>query len=625
LFLCLLLLSEKVFGKVKRLFGWNGHFLNVNLDKNKWATESYDLGFASTFLGGRGFAARILWDRLRTGTDPLSPENKLVFATGPLTGFLLPSSGKLVVASKSPLTGGYGDGNIGTFAAVHMRRAGYEAVIIEGKAEKPVILHVKDKDVEFLDAKDYWGLTSFETEARLRKIYGRAAGIVSIGPAGENLVKFACIVSQEGRAGGRPGMGAIMGSKNLKAVVLEGSGEIPAAKPKELRELGMAGYREILANPDYAFWKRQGTLDTIEWGQENSALPTRNYSEAIFAEAEKIGGFAAEEIKISNRGCPNCNMTCGNVVKDAEGKPAELDYENVAMLGSNIGLGDIRKVAALNRDADELGLDTISLGNALGFAMEASEKGLIAEKVSWGSFEEAKALTEDIAYRRSFGGVLAEGVRVASKSIGQESANWAMHVKGLEISGYDCHIAPAMALAYGTSPIGAHHKDAWVIGWETQHDRGGYGEHKAAKVIEEQHKRGIFECLGVCRFPVVNIGFEREWYPKYLHAATGQEFPWDTLSQIAERVFNLVRAFWVREYNGKWTSEMDIPPARWFREPLSEGTLKGSKLDKAQYDAMLQAYYAKRGWDGNGVPTKQTLEKLGLTDIAERLDKNTRL
>ena len=327
-----------------------GRFLTVDLNKNEWAVESYDFGFCfHVFSVAEASRRGFFGTSLELEPHLLSAENCLVFASWSVDWFPLPNSGKLVVASKSPLTGGYGDGNIGTFAAVHMRKAGYDAVIIEGKAENPVILHVKDKDVEFLEAGDYWGLSSFETEARLRKIYGRAAGIVSIGPAGENLVKFACVVSQEGRAGGRPGMGAVMGSKNLKAVVLEGSGEIPAAQARELRELGLAGYRQILAKPNYAFWKRQGTLSTVEWSQENSALPTRNYSEAVFADGEKIGGFAAEEIKISNRGCPNCNMTCGNVVRDAEGQLSELDYENVAMLGSNIGLGDIRKVAALNR------------------------------------------------------------------------------------------------------------------------------------------------------------------------------------------------------------------------------------------------------------------------------------
>jgi len=608
------------------MFGWTGVFLQVSLSKNKAVAESYDASLAPNFLGGRGFAAKILWDKLAIGIDPLSPENKLIFAAGPLTGFGLPNSGKLVVAAKSPLTGGYGDGNIGTLAAVQMRKAGYDAVIIDGKAKAPVILHVKNKTAEFIAAKDFWGLYSFETEAQLKKLYGRAAGIVCIGPAGENLVKFATVVSQEGRAGGRPGMGAVMGSKSLKAVVFEGSSDLPVAHPKEMKELGAEGYREVLAKPSYAFWKRQGTMSTVEWSQENSVLPTFNYREGVFDKAEKIGGFAMEKIKVSNRGCPQCNMTCGNVVKDCDGKQSELDYENVVMLGSNIGLGNLGQVAALNRVADELGLDTISLGNVLGFAMEASEKGLIDEKVSWGKFKETKALINDVAYRRGLGDVLAEGVQYAAAKIGGESSNWAMHVKGLETTAYDCHAAPAMALAYATSSIGAHHKDAWVISWEVQFGRGSYGEEKVDKVIELQRIRGgIFESLTVCRLPWVELGFELEWYPKFLYAATGMEFSWKTLNQIADRTFTLIRAFWVREYGRNWTKEMDIPPARWFKEPLTKGPLKGSKLDSVKYNVMLRKYYRKRGWDERGIPKKITLKKLGLSDVAKQLDKYVEL
>ena len=608
------------------MFGWNGVFLNVNLSKNKAVAESYDASLAVNFLGGRGFAAKILWDKIKPEVAPLSPENKLVFAAGPLTGFGLPNSGKLVVAAKSPLTGGYGDGNIGTSAAVQMRKAGYDAVIVEGKAKNPVVLHIRNKIAEFVDAKDFWGLNSFETEAQLKSIYERPVGIVCIGPAGENLVKFATVVSQEGRSGGRPGMGAVMGSKNLKAVVFEGSEDLPVAYPKEMMELSSESYREILTKPSYSFWKQQGTMSTIEWSQENSTLPTFNYREGVFDKAEKIGGFAMEKIKVSNRGCPQCNMTCGNVVKDSDRKQAELDYENVVMLGSNIGLGNLGQVAALNRVADELGLDAISLGNVLGFAMEASEKGLIDEKVPWGKFKETKALINDIAYRRGFGNVLAEGVRYAATKIGGKSSNWAMHVKGLEITAYDCHAAPAMALAYATSSIGAHHKDAWVISWEVQFGRGSYSEEKIDKVIELQRIRGgIFESLILCRFPHVELGFELDWYPKFLHAATGMEFSWNTLNQIADRTLNLIRAFWIREYGSNWTKQMDLPPARWFKEPLTKGPLKGSKLDSVKYNIMLQKYYKKRGWDARGIPKKITLKKLGLSDVAKQLDKYVEL
>jgi aldehyde:ferredoxin oxidoreductase len=584
------------------------------------------MDLAESFLGGRGFAVKILWDRLEPKIDPLSHKNILVFAAGPLTGFALPSSGKMIVAAKSPLTGGYGDGNIGTHAAVKMREAGYDAIIVEGKAKKPSILLIQGEKVEFLDADDLWGLGTFETERRLRDIYGRMAGILCIGPGGENLVKFANVVSQEGRAGGRPGMGAVMGSKNLKAVVITDSGSLPAANADDLKRLGMDGYREVLAKPNYAFWKRQGTMMTIEWSQENSVLPTYNYREGIFESAEAIGGFAMEKIKVSNRGCPQCNMTCGNVVSNSDGKESELDYENVAMLGSNIGLGNLREVATLNRVADDLGLDTISLGNVIAFAMEASEKGLIQEKISWGEFKKAEDLIEDIAYRRGLGNMLAEGVRFSAEKLGSDASRWAMHVKGLEISAYDCHTTPAMALSYATSSIGAHHKDAWVIAWEAKIGRESYSEEKVDKVIELQRIRaGVFECLTVCRLPWVELGFELEWYPKFLEAATGLKMTWENLNTIADRVLNLIRAFWIREYGQSWTSEMDVPPARWFKEPLSKGPFKGTALNRAGYNDMLQMYYRKRGWDERGIPTKTTLEKLGLNYAAEQLEKYVKL
>ncbi len=600
--------------------GWTGAFLNIDLTKSYAASEEFSEELALNFLGGRGFAAKILWDTIKQGTDPLSPENKLIFATGPLTGIGLPNSGKLVIASKSPLTGGYGDGNSGSWAAVNIRKAGYDALVIEGKASTPVILHIKNKTCEFLDAGDLWGKSSFAAEEHLKKKYSQLAGIVSIGPGGENLVRFATVVSQKGRAGGRPGMGAVMGSKNLKAIVIEGTIPIPLAYPEEMKRLAVAGYKELLAKPLYSFWKRQGTMSTVEWSQENSALPTFNFKQGVFDQAEGISGFTMEKLKSSNRGCPQCNMTCGNVVKDSEGKDSELDYENVVMLGSNIGVGNLSQVATLNRMADEFSLDTISLGNVIGFAMEASQKGLISEKIGWGDFEAIKALINDIGYRRGLGDVLANGVRAASAAIGKGSGDWAMHVKGLEVSAYDCHTAPGMALAYGTSSIGAHHKDAWIITWEIKNGRGTYDQAKVEYLIKTQLIRGgAFEALTVCRFPHTSLGLELEWYHKYLRASTGKDISLDMLNLISDRILNLIRAFWVREYDDKWSRDLDVPPMRWFNDPLAEGTFKGSVLDLEKYNYMLDIYYLKRGWDKNGVPKKETLEKLGLADVASQL------
>jgi aldehyde:ferredoxin oxidoreductase len=313
-------------------------------------------------------------------------------------------------------------------------------------------------------------------------------------------------------------------------------------------------------------------------------------------------------------------MTCGNVVKDSEGKDSELDYENVVMLGSNIGLGNLEQVATLNRLADEYSFDGISLGSVLGFAMEASEKGLIDAKIDWGDFEAIKALINDIAYRRGLGAVLADGVRSAAATIGKGSSDWAMHVKGLEVSAYDCHTAPGMALAYGTSSIGAHHKDAWIITWEMKYGRENYDETKVDHLIKTQLLRGgAFEALTVCRFPHGSLGLELEWYHKYLRAATGQDFPMDKLNLISDRILTLIRAFWVHEYGEKWSRSLDVPPMRWFKEPLTDGQLKGSVLNFEKYSSMLDIYYQKRGWSQNGVPTKETLERLGLADVASQL------
>jgi len=607
--------------------GWAGRILRVNLTKRKTTLQEFDSEFAWKWLGGRGFAAKILWDELKPGTDAFSPENRLTFATGPLTGAPLPSSGKLLVAAKSPLTGGYGDGNMGTWACVQLRKAGYDAIVFQGRAEKPTVVKIEDGKTEFLAGSDYWGRGSFDTERDIKKQYGDVTGVVSIGKAGENRVKFANVISQEGRGGGRPGIGAVMGSKNLKAVAIKGTKDLPAADLAELKKLGFDGYKEVLAKPNYKFWKRQGTMSTIEWSQENSVLPTYNFKEGVFDQAEGIGGFTMEKLKIGNRGCPQCNMTCGNIITNTDNEPAELDYENATLLGSNIGLGDLKKVAHLNRLCDNYGLDTISTGNAIGFAMEASERKLINDKLEWGDFEAAKMLTEEIASNSGkLGQLLAQGVRSASEKLGKDSAKWAMHVKGLEVSAYDCHTTPAMALAYGTAASGAHHKDAWIISWEVQHGRESYDEAKVDKVIELQRIRGgMFESLTTCRLPWVEVGFELDWYPRFMKAATGMTVSFDDIYKIADRIYATIRAFWVREFGKQWNSTMDMVPERWCTEPLTKGPLKGSKLDRAKYESMLRLYYKKRGWDSRGIPTKSTLSTLGLTDVAQQLSNHVQL
>lgn len=605
--------------------GWWGTLLRIDLTRNKIVKQEIEPRILTKFIGGRGLAIKILWDELPPGVDPLSPYNKLVIASGPLSGLPAPSSGKLVVASKSPLTNGYGDGNIGTMTSVMLKRAGYDVIVIEGRAQKPVYIYIEDDKVEILDARDLWGLDTFKTEDELIKIHGKNIGALLIGPAGENLVRYATIISMKGRSGGRPGIGAVMGSKNLKAIVVKGSREVPLADKKAFLEVSKKAYNDILSKENYDFWIRQGTMATIEWAQINSVLPTMNFREGVFDDHDKISGTYMEKIKVERRGCPYCNMQCGNVVLDEEGKKSELDYENVAMLGSNILIGSLEKVAVLNRLCDMYGIDTISMGSSIAFLMEASEKKLIDEKIEWGDFEAAKQLIIDTAYRRGLGALAAEGTMRMSWYLRGGSDEWAMHVKGLEISAYDCHAAPGMALAYGTSPIGAHHKDAWLIGLEVKMDRSAYTREKVEKLIEWQRIRGgLFETLTTCRLPWIELGLDLEYYAKLLSYATGVTYTLNDIYATADRVYTLIRSFWIREYS-IWDRSYDYPPLRWFKEPLTKGPYKGWKLDLGKYDKLLDMYYELRGWDHRGVPKKSTLQKLELNDVIPVLEKVIKL
>ncbi len=610
--------------------GWTGRILRVDLEKEKHLVQNLDPKVAVELLGGRGFAAKILWDELGPGVDPLSPENRLILAAGPLTGLVLPSSGKLVVAAKSPLTGGYGDGNIGTKASVQLRKAGYDVAVITGRASSPSVLVIEDEDVRLEPAGDLWGKSAEEVQDILEERF-KGAGILAIGPGGERLVKFAVITSEHGRAGGRPGIGAVMGSKNLKAIVISGTKEIPVANPDELAELGREGYKVVKEADAYEFWMRQGTMMTVEWCQNNGTLPTYNFREGVFDGWEAISGTAMEkEFKVAQKGCPNCNMICGmiNEIKAGPmaGKRTELDYENAAMLGSNLGIDDMNWVLTLNLYADEQGIDTISLGSVLGFVTEAYELGMISDarldgiRPKWGDGEAMLRLAEMIAEKKGFGEAMAEGVAKLAEGIGPEAQKFAMHVKGLEISAYDCHTLPGMALAYGTSPIGAHHKDAWFIAWEIKMGREIVSREKVERLIEMQRIRGgFFEAAVTCRLPWIELGFDLEWYAKYLKAATGLDFDWRDLNRIADRIYNLVRAFWVRE-NPNWDRKMDYPPDRWFEHPLTKGPYAGQKLDRGIYDQLLSFYYDIRGWDERGIPKKSTLKEFGLDYVIDGLE-----
>ncbi len=603
--------------------GWTGKYLRINLSKKQIKKEEYDLEFAHKWVGGRGFAIKILWDELKPGIDPLGPENKLIIALGTLSGLTAPTSAKAVVAAKSPLTGSYGDGNIGSKAAMQLRKAGYDYLIIEGKAEKPTLLNIEDDKVELLSADEVWGKGVYETLEILYKRYSKKVGILTIGQAGENKALYAVLRAMEGRAGGRPGMGAVMGSKNLKAIIVKGTKDIPLADSDGLEKIGLEDLKGIRELDKKVGWSKQGSPEILAWCNEVAALPVRNMRKTSSKDAWKIDGERLQAARVATYGCPNCSMHCGHAILDKEGHISELDYENVGMLGSNLEIFDRAQVGSLNYLCDDYGIDTISAGGVLAFYADAIDQGLIQGDFKFGQAEKAKELLRKIAYREQEGDLLAQGTKKMAEKIGQGSMDFAMQVKGLEISAYNCKFIPGMALGFGTCSIGGHHKEAWIITYEIKESsRGSYGRDKAQKIIELQRIRGgLFEVLGVCRYPWIEIGWDIEHYPVYFNKATGLNWQLKDFDLLADRIYALIRAFWVREIPD-WNREYDFVPKIWFdpKNADREGPIAGKILDHDKYNQLLDHYYDIRCWDKKGIPKKQTMKELGLEKEAVELE-----
>lgn len=603
--------------------GWSGKYLRINLSSKQVKKEEYDLEFAHKWVGGRGFAIKILWDELKPGIDPLGPENKLIIALGTLSGLTAPTSAKAVVAAKSPLTGGYGDGNIGSKAAMQLRKAGYDYLIIEGKAEKPTLLNIEDDKIELLSADEVWGKGVYETLEILYKRYSKRVGILTIGQAGENKVLYAVIRAMEGRAGGRPGMGAVMGSKNLKAIIVKGTKDIPLADSAGLKKIGLEDLKGIRNLDKKVGWSKQGSPEILAWCNEVAALPVRNMRKTSSKDAWKIDGERLQAARVATYGCPNCSMHCGHAILDKEGHISELDYENVGMLGSNLEIFDRAQVASLNYLCDDYGIDTISAGAVLAFYADAIDHGLTQGDFKFGQAEKAKELLRKIACREQEGDLLAQGTKKMAEKIGQGSMDFAMQVKGLEISAYNCKFIPGMALSFGTSSIGGHHKEAWIITFEIKESsRDSYGRDKAQKIIELQRIRGgLFEVLGVCRYPWIEIGWGIEHYPLYFNKATGLNWELKDFDRLADRIYALIRAFWVREIPD-WNREYDFVPKIWFdpKNADKEGPIAGKILEFDKYNQLLDHYYEIRCWDKKGIPKKQTMKELDLEKEAFELE-----
>lgn len=601
--------------------GWTGRILRVDLTTKTHRAEPFSEEFARTWVGGRGFAVKILFDELKPGIDPLGPENKLIVALGPISGIPAPNTGKAVVAAKSPLTGFYGDGNLGTRVTEQLRKAGYDALIVEGKAERPTLLSIEDDRVDFLPADEVWGRGTFATNDWIHARYGKGVGVLTIGQGGENRVRYATIRSMEGRSGGRPGMGAVMGSKLLKAIVVKGTRPIPQADPEGMKAVGTADLKEVHRIDKDTGWSRQSTTGVLAWCNEVASLPVQNFRKTSHAEAWKIDGQRLDEARVATYGCPTCTMRCGITVHDREGHESELDYENVGLLGANLNIFELDQVGSLNYLCDDYGLDTMSAGCTLGFYADAIAHGAATGDFRFGDAERAKELLGLAARREGMvGNLLADGTLRMARAFGHGSEAYAMQVKGLEVAAYNCKFIPGMALAFGVAAIGAHHREAWIITFELKNTtRESYGAEKAAKVIELQRIRGgMFESIVACRFPWIELGWSLDHYPRYFNLVTGLDWTLDDMWRLADRVYAMIKLHYLREFPNA-TRKDDYPPAVWFdpENADTEGPIAHMHLDPEKYDRLLQHYYDQRGYDRRGIPTRTLLETLGLSREAD--------
>ncbi len=591
--------------------------LRVNLSTRTAQNEPVDERDVERYLGGRGLGAAYLFRELAPGTDPLGPENKLIFSAGPLTGTNLPGASKHAVQTKSPLTGIYLVSISSRHFGPELRRCGYDLLIVEGRADEPTYLFISDERVEFRKASHLWGLTTDHTEALVQQEAGSQSKVASIGPAGENLVPYACIINQN-RAAGRGGAGAVMGSKNLKAIAVRGSHPVQVADPAAYKALVKRAAAEIQGDPKTAGFKQVGTVSNVEGMNALGILPFRNWQETHSPIADMISSAVMRDkhlLKSTN--CHPCLAWCTKLCAVKEGPYAGAlsegpEYETLYAFGACCGLDDFGAIVHLDSFCDRYGLDTMSTGVTIGFAMECFERGLIGPadtggvQLRFGDHRVVSELVHDIVYRRGFGADLAKGSRRLAEQIGQNSEQFAMHVKGLELGGYDPRGVKGQALVYACGPRGGcHHASGFTVPIEiAKFDRfSTQGKGELAKKGRED--RVLIDSAILCAFNRV----PRPTLADLISAATGLSFSLEQLTQLGERVSNVERSFNVRVGVGRAD---DTLPRRLLVEPV------GGQV--VELDPLLDDFYSACGWhQTTGAPTSAKLRELGLDDVASQL------
>lgn len=592
------------------MYGWHGKMLRINLTDGRTKTESLPNSHTEMFLGGRGIGVKILFDELKKGVDPLSPQNKLIFATGPLTGTGVPTSGRYCVVTKSPLTGTIFDSNGGGTFGIFMKRTGYDFIVIEGKAPKPSYVWINDGEIEICDASDIWGMDTHRATDDLLVKTNSNAKVACIGPAGENQALISAIINDKNRACGRGGVGAVMGSKNLKAVVVYGTKDPAVADEKGFDNANRLALEAVKKNPITkdalpAF----GTAVLVNIINEIGAFPTNNFQKGYFQDADAISGERIRERTLENRvACGACPIACGRSTKipntDRRGEGPE--YESIWALGAACGVNDLEAITEANYLCNELGLDTISTGSTIACAMELSEKGFIREKINFGDGRAVVDLVKKIAVGKGIGKDLSAGSYRFAKKYGHEQLS--MSVKKLEMPAYDPRGIQGMGLAYATSNRGACHLRAYmispeVLGVPCLTDRFKT-EGKANLTVLLQNMSAAIDTMILCRFS--SFAMNPDIYANLVTAATGKSFTGSDLITIGERIYNLERMFNIRDGFGR---KDDTLPKRLLYTPLEEGHSKGRVVE---LKPMLDEYYKLRGWDERGVPTLDKLKGLRL-------------
>ncbi len=614
------------------MFGYHGKILRVDLSNSKLSEEEIPAHLLNLFLAGAGLATHYLYNEVPKGADPLGPQNELIAMTGPLTGTIAPSTGRYNWVFKSPLTGIWAQSNSGGFWGVDFRKTGFDGIIFQGISQKPVYLVIDGGKAELKDAGYLWGKNVNDTTTTIKAELGDKFNVACIGRAGEKLVKYAGIINDLHRAAGRCGGGAVMGSKRLKAVAVHGTKPIVLGNPVEFNKVSKKQFELLDESMLRVAMETFGTNTVIDMVQARGGFPTRNWQTGVFPEIEQINAQAlSEKVLVQPKGCFACPLRCGRVSEIREGKYAGNkgegpEYESVGTFGGQCMVPDMAAITMAHYICDDYGMDTVSAGNTIAFAMECFEKGILNKgntgglDIKFGDADVVIELLHRIGEREGIGDLLAEGVRAASGKLGGGSENFAMHVKGLELPAYDSRAVQITGLAYAVANRGGDHVTAYIQGptfldipflvIPDSHieDAMKANPDEVHVLVDLENVLTALDTLGACKFMGLCLNSE-EWV-KLVEHCLGRPFNYADLVKTGETTYNLARLFSVRE---GLTRADDTLPRRLLEQPLPEGPAEGKVNENL--DIMLDRYYELRGWDKNtGCPTREKLTELGLQD-----------